>query len=78
MLISVQKYRNNTIINCFIAQNLGNKAKPRDRVTTRDDYVDKDMFDQDEAFAAAIKKRKFLLNRLLEDQGRFLSSDDDQ
>ena len=29
MLISVQEHRKNTI-NCFIAQNLGNKAKPRD------------------------------------------------
>ena len=47
-------------------------------MATRDDYVNKDMFDQDEAFAAAIEKRKFLLKRLLEDQGRFLSSDDDQ
>ena len=25
-----QEHRNNTIINCFIAQNLGNKEKPRD------------------------------------------------
>ena len=38
---------------------------------TRDDYVDNDMFDPEEAIAAAVDKRKFLLKRLLEDQGRF-------
>ena len=36
------------------------------------------MFDPDEGMAAAVDKRKFLLKRLLEDQGRFSSSDDDQ
>ena len=40
-------------------------------MATRDDYVDNKMFDSDEAIAAAVKKRKFLLKRLLEDQGRF-------
>ena len=40
-------------------------------MATRDDYVNNDMFDQDEAIAAAVDKRKFLLKRLLEDQGRF-------
>ena len=40
-------------------------------MTTRDDYVNNNRFDQDEAIAAAVKKRKFLLKRLLEDQGRF-------
>ena len=40
-------------------------------MATRDDYVNNKMFDQDEAIAAAVKKRKFLLKRLLEDQGRF-------
>ena len=40
-------------------------------MATRDDYVNNDMFDQDEAIAAAVKKRKFLLERLLEDQRRF-------
>ena len=29
------------------------------------------MFVPDEAIAAAVKKRKFLLRRLLDDQGRF-------
>ena len=40
-------------------------------IVTRDDYVDNDVFDPDEAMAAAVDKRKFLLERLLEDQGRF-------
>ena len=40
-------------------------------MATRDDYVDNKMFVSDEAIAAAVKKRKFLLKRLLEDQGRF-------
>ena len=39
-------------------------------MATRDDYVKNNMFDPDEAIAAAVK-RKFLLKRLLEDQGRF-------
>ena len=37
----------------------------------RDDNVDNDMFDPDEAMTAAVDKRKFLLKRLLEDQGHF-------
>ena len=37
-------------------------------MATRDDYVNNDMFDQDEAIAAAVDQRKFLLKRLLEDQ----------
>ena len=44
-------------------------------MSSRDDYVDNDMFDPDEAIAAALDKRKFLLKRLLEDQGRFPISD---
>ena len=40
-------------------------------MATRDDYVNNKMFDPDEAIAAAVKKRKFLLKRLLKDQGRF-------
>ena len=40
-------------------------------IATRDDYVNNNMFDPDEAIAAAVKKRKFLLKRLLEGQGRF-------
>ena len=40
-------------------------------MATRDDYVNNNMFDPDEAIAAAVKKRKFLLKRLLEDQGFF-------
>ena len=40
-------------------------------MATRDDYVNNNMFDPDEAIAAAVDKRKFLLKRLLEGQGRF-------
>ena len=40
-------------------------------MATRDDYVNNNRFDSDKAIAAAIKKRKFLLERLLEGQGRF-------
>ena len=40
-------------------------------MATRDDYVNNDMFDQDEAIAPAVDKRKFLLKRLLEDQRCF-------
>ena len=40
-------------------------------MATRDDFVNKNMFAPDEAIAAAVKKRKFLLKRLLEGQGRF-------
>ena len=40
-------------------------------MATRDDYVNNNMFDPDEAIAAAVKKRKFLLKRLLGGQGRF-------
>ena len=40
-------------------------------MATRDDYVNNNMFDPDEAIAAAVKKRKFLLKRLLEDEERF-------
>ena len=47
-------------------------------MVTWDDYVNNDMFDADEAIVATLDKRKFLLKRLLEDQGRFSDSDDDQ
>ena len=40
-------------------------------MATRDNYENNDMFDPDEAITAAVKKRKFLLKRLLEGQGRF-------
>ena len=40
-------------------------------MATRDDYVNNNIFDPDEAIAAVVKKRKFLLKRLLEGQGRF-------
>ena len=40
-------------------------------MATRDDYVNNDMFDPDEAIEATVDERKFLLKRLLGDQGRF-------
>ena len=40
--------------------------------------MNNDMFDSDKAIAAAVDKKKHLLKRLLEDQERFLSSNDDQ
>ena len=40
-------------------------------MATRDDYVNNNRFDEDEAIAVAVKKRKFLLKRLLEGLGRF-------
>ena len=40
-------------------------------MATRDDYMNNDMFDQDEAIAATVKKKEFLLKRLLEDQIHF-------
>ena len=40
-------------------------------MVTPADYVGNDMFDPDEAMAAAVNKRKFLLKRLLEDRRRF-------
>ena len=43
---------------------------------TRDALVDEDHFDPDEAMAAAIKKRKFLLERMLEDRQHFTENDD--
>ena len=43
---------------------------------TRDALIDEDHFDPDEALAAAIKKRKFLLERMLEDRQHFPENDD--
>ena len=40
-------------------------------MATREDYVNNSMFDPDKAIGAAVKKRKFLLERLLEHQGGF-------
>ena len=40
-------------------------------MASRDAHVNNNMFDPDEAIAAAVKKRKFLLKRLLEGLGRF-------
>ena len=44
---------------------------------TKDAFVDEDDFDPDKALTAAIKKRKFLLERLLEDRQYFPASNED-
>ena len=44
---------------------------------TRDAFVAEDQFDPDEALVAAVKKRKFLLERMLEDRQHFPDEDDD-
>ena len=44
---------------------------------TKDAFVDEDDFDPDEALTAAIKTRKFLLERLLEDRQYFPDSNED-
>ena len=43
---------------------------------TRDAFVADDEFDPDEALVAAVKKRKFLLERMLEDRQHFPDEDD--
>ncbi len=43
---------------------------------TRDAFVDEENFDPDEALTTAIKKRKFLLERMLEDRQHFPDSAD--
>ena len=45
---------------------------------TKEALVNEESFDPDEALPAAVDTRKFLLKQLLEDQGRFSDSDDDQ
>ncbi len=56
------------------------KSDPLHRkiMKTRDAFVDEDNFDPDEALTAAIKKRKFLLERMLEDRQYFSDSADDE
>ena len=44
---------------------------------TRKRFVEDESFDPDEAMEAAIEKRKFLLQRMLEDRQHFHDSDDD-
>ena len=44
---------------------------------TKDAFVDEDEFDPDEALAAAVRKRKFLLKRMLEDRQHFPDEEDD-
>ena len=43
---------------------------------TRDAFVDEDHFDPGEALAAAIKMRKFLLERMIENRQHFPENDD--
>ena len=45
---------------------------------TRKRFVKDDSFDTDEAMTAAIKKRKFLLQRMLQDRQHFSDNDDDE
>ena len=49
----------------------------RKKMKTRDAVVAKDEFDPDKALVAAVKKRKFLLERMLEDRQHFSDEDDD-
>ena len=44
---------------------------------TKDTFVDEDDFDPDEALTAAIKKRNFLLERLLEDRQYFTDNNEE-
>ena len=44
---------------------------------TRDAFVAEDEFDPDEALVAAVKKRKFLLERMLENRQHFPDEDDE-
>ena len=46
-------------------------------VKTKDAFVDGDEFDPDEALAAAVRKRKFLLERMLEGRQHFPDKEDD-
>jgi hypothetical protein len=50
---------------------LKNDPLHRKIMETKETFANDDSFDPDEALSAAIDKRKFLLKRLLEDQGRF-------
>ena len=44
---------------------------------TRDAFVADDEFDPDEALVAAVKKRKFILERMLEDRQHFPDKNDE-
>ena len=54
------------------------KSNPVHRkiMKTKDAFVDEDEFDPDEALAAAVRKRKFLLERMLEDRQQFPDEED--
>ena len=47
-------------------------------IKTKDAFVNEDDFDPDEALTAAIKKRKFLLERLLEDRQYFPDGNEEE
>ena len=49
----------------------------RKRMQTKNAFIDEDDFDPDEALSAAIKKRKFLLERLLEHRQYFPGSNEE-
>lgn len=44
---------------------------------TKERFVEEDSFDSDEAMEAAVEKRKFLLQNMLEDRQHFHDSDND-
>ena len=83
--------RRNKPLRLFYQSQLGNvymnrlqwmmqlKRDPEHRkiMKTRDTFVAEDEFDPDEALVAAAKKRKFLLERMLEDRQHFPNEDDD-
>ena len=45
---------------------------------TKEALINEDSFDPDEALPAAVEKRKFLLKKLLKDQGRSSDNDEDE
>ena len=55
---------------------LKNDPVHRKIMETKETFANEDSFDSDEALSAAVDKRKFLLKKLLEDQGRFSDSDE--
>ena len=60
----------------ILRRELGNVYLDHLQWMTEMTSIDEDHFDPDEALAAAIKKRKFLLERMLEDRQHFPENDD--
>ena len=56
---------------------IGRDPLHRKIMKTRDAFVDGDDFDNDEALVAAVKKRKFLLELILEDRQHFPDEEND-